>query len=77
MYAWPVLLPAQSNREDFVKTLSLFDDETGDVDRVADRRHDAGCRKRGAGSRYRCWRRYKAVATQYASELARFLDQAA
>jgi hypothetical protein len=29
MYAWPVLLPAQTNREDFLKTVSLFDDDTG------------------------------------------------
>lgn len=29
MYAWPVLLPAQSNREDFLRTVSLFDDDTG------------------------------------------------
>jgi hypothetical protein len=31
MYAWPVLLPAQSNREDFFKTIGLFDDDTGDA----------------------------------------------
>jgi hypothetical protein len=29
MYAWPVLLPAQTNREDFLRTVSLFDDDTG------------------------------------------------
>lgn len=29
MYAWPVLLPVQSNREDFLRTVSLFDDDTG------------------------------------------------
>lgn len=29
MYAWPVLLPAQSNREDLLRTVSLFDDDTG------------------------------------------------
>lgn len=31
MYIIPVLLPQQSNREDFLKTLSLFDDDTGDA----------------------------------------------
>jgi hypothetical protein len=31
MYIWPVLLPAQSNREDFLKTVSQFDDDTGDA----------------------------------------------
>ena len=31
MYAWPVLLPAQSNREDFLRTISLFDDDTGEA----------------------------------------------
>ena len=31
MYAWPVLLPAQTNREDFLKTESLFDDDTGEA----------------------------------------------
>lgn len=31
MYTWPVLLPAQTNREDFLKTESLFDDDTGDA----------------------------------------------
>lgn len=30
MYAWPVLFPAQTNREDLVKTVSLFDDDTGE-----------------------------------------------
>jgi hypothetical protein len=30
MYIYPVLLPAFSNREDFLLTLSLFDDDTGD-----------------------------------------------
>lgn len=29
MYIWPVLLPAQSNREDLLRTVSLFDDDTG------------------------------------------------
>lgn len=29
MYAYPVLLPAQTNREDFLRTVSLFDDDTG------------------------------------------------
>jgi hypothetical protein len=29
MYAYPVLLPEQSNREDFLRTVSLFDDDTG------------------------------------------------
>src|SRR5580704_1948571 len=29
MYIWPVLLPAQTNREDFLRTVSLFDDDTG------------------------------------------------
>lgn len=29
MYAWPVLLPAQSNREDLLRTVALFDDDTG------------------------------------------------
>lgn len=29
MYAYPVLLPAQSNREDLLRTVSLFDDDTG------------------------------------------------
>lgn len=29
MYVWPVLFPAQSNREDFLRTVSLFDDDTG------------------------------------------------
>lgn len=31
MYAWPVLLPAQTNREDFLRTVSLFDDDTGEA----------------------------------------------
>jgi len=31
MYIWPVLLPAQSNREDFLRTLQLFDDDTGEA----------------------------------------------
>ena len=30
MYAYPVLLPAFSNREDLLLTCSLFDDDTGD-----------------------------------------------
>jgi hypothetical protein len=29
MYIWPVLFPTQSNREDFLRTVSLFDDDTG------------------------------------------------
>lgn len=29
MYAWPALLPAQSNREDMLRSVSLFDDDTG------------------------------------------------
>lgn len=31
MYAWPVLLPAQTNREDLLRTVSLFDDDTGEA----------------------------------------------
>jgi hypothetical protein len=31
MYAYPVLLPAFSNREDFLLTVSIFDDDTGDA----------------------------------------------
>jgi len=31
MYAWPVLFPAQTNREDFLRTVSLFDDDTGEA----------------------------------------------
>lgn len=31
MYAYPVLLPAITNREDLLLTLSLFDDDTGDA----------------------------------------------
>jgi hypothetical protein len=31
MYAWPILLPAQSNREDLLQTVSLFDDDTGEA----------------------------------------------
>lgn len=31
MYAWPILLPAQTNREDFLRTVSLFDDDTGEA----------------------------------------------
>jgi hypothetical protein len=31
MYAFPVLLPAVSNREDLLLTLGLFDDDTGDA----------------------------------------------
>lgn len=37
MYAWPVLLPAQTNREDFLKTVSLFDDDTGEAIDVSGR----------------------------------------
>ena len=37
MYAWPVLLPAQSNREDLLRTLSLFDDDTGQAIDVSGR----------------------------------------
>lgn len=29
MYAWPILLPAITNREDLLRTVSLFDDDTG------------------------------------------------
>src|SRR5579872_653031 len=29
MYAWPVTLQPQTNREDFLRTVSLFDDDTG------------------------------------------------
>jgi hypothetical protein len=29
MYIWPVLFPVQTNREDFLRTMSLFDDDTG------------------------------------------------
>jgi hypothetical protein len=29
MYAWPITLPIQSNREDLLQTVSLFDDDTG------------------------------------------------
>lgn len=31
MYAWPILLPAQTNREDLLRTVSLFDDDTGEA----------------------------------------------
>ncbi|MDI1265588.1 MAG: hypothetical protein PS018_20265 [bacterium] len=31
MYAWPVLLPATTNREDLLRTVSLFDDDTGEA----------------------------------------------
>jgi hypothetical protein len=31
MYAWPVLLPIFSNREDFLITVGLFDDDTGEA----------------------------------------------
>ena len=31
MFAWPVLFPAFSNREDFLVTVSLFDDDTGEA----------------------------------------------
>lgn len=31
MYAWPVLFPALTNREDFLRTVSLFDDDTGEA----------------------------------------------
>ncbi len=37
MYAWPVLLPAQTNREDFLRTVSLFDDDTGEAIDVSGR----------------------------------------
>ena len=30
MYAYPVLLPVFSNREDLVLSVALFDDDTGD-----------------------------------------------
>lgn len=29
MYAWPVLFPEQTNREDLLTTVALFDDDTG------------------------------------------------
>ena len=29
MYAWPVLFPVQTNREDLLRTVSFFDDDTG------------------------------------------------
>lgn len=29
MYAWPVLFPVQTNREDLFRTVSFFDDDTG------------------------------------------------
>lgn len=31
MYAYPILLPQLTNREDLVRTVSLFDDDTGDA----------------------------------------------
>lgn len=31
MYQWPTLFPEQTNREDFLKTVSFFDDDTGDA----------------------------------------------
>jgi hypothetical protein len=31
MYIWPVLLPALSNREDFLTTVGIFDDNTGEA----------------------------------------------
>lgn len=37
MYAWPVLLPAQTNREDLLRTVSLFDDDTGEAIDVSGR----------------------------------------
>lgn len=37
MYAWPILLPAQTNREDFLRTVSLFDDDTGQAIDVSGR----------------------------------------
>lgn len=37
MYAWPILLPAQTNREDFLRTVSLFDDDTGEAIDVSGR----------------------------------------
>jgi hypothetical protein len=30
MYAWPVLFPPLTNREDLLVTVSLFDDDTGE-----------------------------------------------
>lgn len=30
MYAWPVLFPAVTNREDLLQTVTLFDDDTGE-----------------------------------------------
>jgi hypothetical protein len=29
MYIWPVVFPVQTNREDLLRTISLFDDDTG------------------------------------------------
>lgn len=37
MYAYPVLLPAQTNREDFLRTVALFDDDTGQAIDVSGR----------------------------------------
>ncbi len=37
MYAYPVLLPAITNREDFLRTVSLFDDDTGQAIDVSGR----------------------------------------
>lgn len=37
MYAWPVLLSPQSNRENFSRTVSLFDDDTGEAIDVSGR----------------------------------------
>lgn len=37
MYAWPILLPILSNREDLVRTISLFDDDTGQAIDVSGR----------------------------------------
>lgn len=37
MYAWPILFPAITNREDFLRTVSLFDDDTGQAIDVSGR----------------------------------------
>lgn len=37
MYAFPVLFPEQTNREDFLRTVSLFDDDTGEAIDVSGR----------------------------------------
>lgn len=37
MYAYPIFLPEMTNREDFLKTVSLFDDDTGQAIDVSGR----------------------------------------